>query len=412
MQETRRTVLAFGGNGCLGAAAVRCILGKAVDGGALPDITIVNRGNWYWDTATSVKPHVRHIEWDRTRPLEDCPRFMEYLSQVKSLDAVIDFSACRPRQIENAVSLLKGKAKLYIYISSDSVYEVSAVKEHDGPSRETDAVRPEAEDEAKRLAEADDYGNRKLQCEEELVKQRSSTDGPGIPYIFLRLPDVIGLGENTYRWWVYQLWIRLGEYISRPVTVPDFLHTRQISLVYSEDVGKVVADIINMKIPRDQIIDQAFNLASDVNMTLPTLLRDISLELGLGDKPYEIVAEKSPEGALPGVERILNKYMTNLGYGELATLDETPSSTYVFPSVHRGPVDISKAKKLLAFRPTPWREALADIVTFYENAMRDDSFATRQDFIETMLREVAKNDKEAFYRGLAEIYGFKAPQDE
>ena len=41
--------------------------------------------------------------------------------------------------------MLEGRFKRYIYISSDSVYEVCKMKHHEGYSTEQDAVRPEDE---------------------------------------------------------------------------------------------------------------------------------------------------------------------------------------------------------------------------------------------------------------------------
>lgn len=55
---------------------------------------------------------------------------------------------------------------LYVYISSDSVYEVSVPKLHSGASVEKDAVRPRNAEEQQRLKELDSYGHYKLACEE------------------------------------------------------------------------------------------------------------------------------------------------------------------------------------------------------------------------------------------------------
>lgn len=79
-------------------------------------------------------------------------------------------------------------------------------KTHKGPSLETDAVRPADPEESDLLIEHNGYGDRKLRVEEELLRQRQ--DG-GFPFIILRLPDVIGPRDNTYRWWIYQLWIKV-----------------------------------------------------------------------------------------------------------------------------------------------------------------------------------------------------------
>ena len=43
--------------------------------------------------------------------------------------------------IQDILIIFRGRFKKYIYISSDSVYEVSKQKNHNGFSKETDAVR-------------------------------------------------------------------------------------------------------------------------------------------------------------------------------------------------------------------------------------------------------------------------------
>ena len=44
--------------------------------------------------------------------------------------------------IQDILVVLKGRFNHYIYISSDSVYEVCQEKQHDGANRENDAIRP------------------------------------------------------------------------------------------------------------------------------------------------------------------------------------------------------------------------------------------------------------------------------
>lgn len=49
------TILVFGGNGFIGAATVTRLL----DAGH--SVTLVNRGNWYWDSDMLIKPFVHHL---------------------------------------------------------------------------------------------------------------------------------------------------------------------------------------------------------------------------------------------------------------------------------------------------------------------------------------------------------------
>jgi len=137
---------------------------------------------------------------------------------------VLDFSAYDARTTRDATTLLRRKTNIYVHISTDSVYDVCELPDTGrpvgetpggetpednwrdtlgpGPVREEDAVRPEDKGLRDLLSTHHDYGHRKLEAEEQLVIQRRSnhTDGrPGIPYVILRLPDVLGPRDTTYR---------------------------------------------------------------------------------------------------------------------------------------------------------------------------------------------------------------------
>ena len=168
--------------------------------------------------------------------------------RVGRFDAVVDFSAYNGRATREATTLLRHKADLYVHISTDSVYDVcDPDRRSAGAVQEQDAVRPDDKGFRDLLSTHHDYGHGKLEAEEELVIQRyNHTDGlPGIPYVILRLPDVLGARDTTYRFWLYQLWLRLAPLLpARPVTIPTFLLEQKNSFVYVDDVAKVVADAV------------------------------------------------------------------------------------------------------------------------------------------------------------------------
>lgn len=129
---------------------------------------------------------------------------------------MVDFSAYGARATRDATSLLRHKTNIYIHISTDSVYDVcdpdirwgipeetpGEERWEETPVREEDAVRPEDKGLRDMLSTHHDYGHRKLEAEEQLIIQRHNnyTDGmPGIPYVILRLPDVLGPRDTTYR---------------------------------------------------------------------------------------------------------------------------------------------------------------------------------------------------------------------
>ena len=175
-------------------------------------------------------------------------------------DAVVDFSAYTARSTREATTLLRHRAARYVHISTDSVYDVCDSEQRDaGPLREDQAVRPADPGLRDLLATHHDYGHRKLEAEEELVAQRRDRADarPGIPYVILRLPDVLGPRDTTYRFWLYQLWLRLAPRLpARPVTIPTFLVDQKNSFVFVDDVAKVVVDAVEAEPDSELFTDQ------------------------------------------------------------------------------------------------------------------------------------------------------------
>ena len=359
--KVSKEIVVFGGNGFIGSATVEELLKLG------HTLTLVNRGNWYWDSGQTIKPHVRHVRCDRGIALKKCDDMVKFVESLNSsVDAIVDFSAYQHFAVSEATKIFRGKADLYIYISSDSVYEV-CFKNHSNPSRETDAVRPYTTEDRNALAAKDHYGDSKLQCEEELLAQRP--DG-GIPFISLRLPDVIGPRDNTYRWWIYQMWLRLTRYLEKPVSVPRDLLNRPLSLVYSTDVAKAVVACLN---PTSEILDQAFNIAFEETPSLLGILNTMKMMLNLTD-----ISIKTDSGDEP---------------------------LYLFPSVRLGPVDISKARDVLGWTPTPWLQAVNETIDFYETAITNPLFETaKRDIIRNMQTYFTSRPLKVLV-GLKKVYG-------
>lgn len=177
---------------------------------------------------------------------------------------MVDFSAYSADVVREATSLLRHKANIYIHISTDSVYDVcDPDRRSEGPVREQDSVRPDDIGYRDMLSSHHDYGHRKLEAEEELVIQRYNHSDQllGIPYIILRLPDVLGPRDTTYRFWLYQLWLRLGPLlIQHPVTIPQFLMDQKNSFVYVDDVAKVVLEAVEAESDNEAYTDQVVSL--------------------------------------------------------------------------------------------------------------------------------------------------------
>lgn len=323
IKSSERRILVFGGNGFIGSETVR----RLIDSG--DEITMVNRGNWYFDSEERIKPFVSaHFICNRDKLLEiEC----EELLTSGSYDAVIDFSSYNARQMKQVVDILKGRVGVYVYVSTDSVYEVCD-KTHSGPTTEEDAVRPKSPKKRLQLKREEKYAHDKLACEEVLQEQRKEG---GFPYVALRLPDVIGPRDNSFRFWTYQLWIRIHKDIHYPVHMPEGVADDKFSLVHVEDAAKAIERVLEVG---PAVHNQAINIAFSEHFTLKKLLRDIADKLEI-DK--------------------------------LEFLSDNDATWYTYPTVTRGPLDISKAKILLDWKPMTWEIALSSLCAYFEGAMSD-----------------------------------------
>lgn len=213
----------------------------------------------------------------------DFAKMLTYISEKAGItktsrskwDLVIDFCAYERKHVKSVIRGLSDLTKLYILISTDSVYEVCAKEFRNGPIKESDSLRPEKEEDIKKLAKEEEYGHNKLRCEEYLKSHVYETKS--LPYIILRLPDVIGPYDLSYRYWKYLLWLQKNE--TWPIHTQAMSDTRKLSFVFSEDVAGFVHYILRQITgPKGkELISEAhghsFNIAFDEAVTLNELLK-------------------------------------------------------------------------------------------------------------------------------------------
>lgn len=90
--------LVFGGNGFIGSELVTLLrLRKS-------DVTIVNRGNWYWDSEIRIKPYVKHVRCDRYS-IKSCSELIEVIEDKDYFDVVYDFSSYIPNHLQVGTDL-------------------------------------------------------------------------------------------------------------------------------------------------------------------------------------------------------------------------------------------------------------------------------------------------------------------
>lgn len=158
-----KTILILGGNGFIGAECVEYLLDNNKD----YHLVLVNRDNWSdWDTKSRIKGRIKEsIKCDRKKDSLKSA-LCHYLSQEDfKFEAVIDFSAFKSRVIKNFFKEIpKDKFKVYVLISSDSIYEVCSVDKDQSNFvlNESDSIRPKSDSERKKLKKLDSYGHHKL----------------------------------------------------------------------------------------------------------------------------------------------------------------------------------------------------------------------------------------------------------
>ena len=158
--EQKVTVLAFGGNGFIGSEVVSRMIERNYK------VILVSRGNWYFDSEERIKPFVIPVVCDREAGIQLCDELMELINKTERFDYVLDFSGYTPRVVAKALKVFGSKVGLYMYISTDSVYEVCEPPKVRGSTAENDAVRPTNAEDRVRMNEIDTYGNEKLEGEE------------------------------------------------------------------------------------------------------------------------------------------------------------------------------------------------------------------------------------------------------
>ena len=342
-------ILVLGGNGFIGGEAVARILDQGMA------VTVLNRGrSWDWDKTDTIKPRVRQIVWDRKKPLAECQELQSLMTNT-SFDSVVDFSGYYGYMVQDCIEFMKSKTKLYVYVSSDSVYEVCE-KHHTRPTAEDDDVRPQCKEKRKRLKREDSYGHEKLKGEEVLRHQGDD----GVDYVILRLADVIGPRDTTDRWWQLQNLVELAAAEQVPVFIPEHLRNTRISLVYVKDVASVITDLVAGKTVN--VLNQAYNLACEETPTLEELMEHIKNKLGIRENIKFVYSDSD--------------YISS-----------------IYPSVEKGVINIDKAGRDFGWSPTPLDQVCRETVSFYQNVVNTKTFySERKDIYRTV-----KDDWKSFY---------------
>lgn len=321
-------ILIIGGGNFMGSALLDVLLEQR----ERFNVTVVSRDRRHWNERVSARPHVTHVKADRRDKYELLHALSAHCAdEAKRPRFCIDFCAYDVDDVEPLVSFLRDLSCHYVFVSTDSVYEVCDT-ERDVPRLESHAVRPASESERAQLRRCDQYGDDKLQCEEWLQAHA------GLAWTALRLPDVFGPRDGTKRHWCYQLLVKLQD--ERPVQLTAKERRRKLSFVFSRDVARAVLGVIERPAAA---ANQSFNLACVEAVTLEQYLELVAAALG---KATLRVAE------LPA---------------------DVDNELQFLPSVSEraGVLDVAKAQRALAFAPTPLRAAVRETVAWHERAWHE-----------------------------------------
>jgi len=318
-------VLILGGSTFMGRELVQAMLAKSAR------VCIVNRGRSYWGTKDVSGGRAAHLTADRNKPQTFAQRLDEVTTFLGGNWALVaDFSAYNEDDIHASLAGLHGRFETYVYISSDSVYEVSAwagrawKSEASGLFRSSVAedatVRPDDKHLRAKLRQADSYGDGKLRAEEALSKTLSCALRAEQRCLALRLPDVIGPFDDTLRLWAYWHWLRAGvDYAPQVRDLPAAKRRKHsdtaasennetlpedpgLAFVFSRDVARFITGLVGSTPPPGIPQFDSVNLACDQQPTLRELLVMLAKASGLKAAP-QLQAVKHPKTFLPSVDR-------------------------------------------------------------------------------------------------------------
>jgi nucleoside-diphosphate-sugar epimerase len=297
-------------------------------------VTILNRNH----LPDPFGERVRRIRVDRTSPELDAA-----LGD-GTFDAVVDFAAYTGQDARRAVSLLRGRAGHYIFVSSGQVYLVC--EGYRAPAREPDYYRPVIPEPADpHDREEWEYGVGKREAEDVLTEAWAAS---AFPATRLRLPMVNGERDHQRRVESY-LWRILD---GGPVLLPDG-GANVVRHVYSGAVVDTIARILG----HQGTFGEAYNLAQDRMLPLSELVMMVAGILGA---PSRLVAVSEEQLAGAGLR---------------------PTDVSPFSERWMSCLDPSKARVEIGFKHEALRSYLEKIVTCFLNHPPEeppDNYAHRE----------------------------------
>jgi nucleoside-diphosphate-sugar epimerase len=226
-------VLFIGGTGIISTACTRLAAERGFD------LTVLTRGRRH----TQLPPGVRTLQVD----IDDAGAAAVALQGAR-FDAVVDWIAFEPAQVERDIALFRGRTRQYIFISSASAYQKPAT--HYLITESTPLANPYWS-----------YSQQKIACEERLMREYREN---GFPVTIVRPSHTYGETQIAL---AVNSWAKSFTAVDRmrrgkKVIVPGDGSSLWV-ITHNTDFAKGLVGLLG----RDQTIGHAFHITSDEVMT-------------------------------------------------------------------------------------------------------------------------------------------------
>jgi nucleoside-diphosphate-sugar epimerase len=253
-------VLFIGGTGIISSACSRLAIEQGID------LTLLNRGLRSVNAPAGVKTLAVDIE--------DSAAVFQALAGA-SFDAVVDWIAFRPKDIERDIALFRGRTRQFLFISSASVYQKPV--SHYLITESTPLANPYWE-----------YAQQKIACEERLMRAYREED---FPITIVRPSLTYGETQITL---AVNSWAKSYTVVDRmrrgkKVIVPGDGSSLWV-ITHNSDFAKGLVGLL----AREQAVGHAFHITSD--------------EVMCWDQWYQLTAEAA--GADPNLVHIPSDFIS------------------------------------------------------------------------------------------------------
>jgi nucleoside-diphosphate-sugar epimerase len=267
-------VLFIGGTGLISSASSQLAVARGMD------LTILNRGRTKkYDVPQGARLLAGDIHADRQAITE--------LLKDQRFDAVVDWVAFTPADIENDIALFSGKTRQFIFISSASVYQKPP--NHYLITEDTPLANPHWA-----------YSQNKIACEERLMLEYRERGfpitiiRPSLTYGPSQIPMITGSWQHP--WTIVDRMQKGGK-----VIVPGD-GTSLWPLTWNGDLAKGLVGLLG----REQAIGHAFHITSDEVLSWNQIYIELAHALGVEPNivhiPSDLIAAHDPSsyGSLIG----------------------------------------------------------------------------------------------------------------